>query len=284
MQTISFRGADVHYIDEGVGQPLVFLHNGGTSHAIWRQVISELGAGYRMVAPDLPGFGASALPAGGCDLEAGTDLVEALMVHCGLGKATLIGNCMGSAIALGLAQRHPDRVSHLVLINPLTAATFRAGWMGATLRLRESLPSVAKALHRTLSRLVLPEIAVTPVFAFQLGATGLRQGVYRDEPVRTCFTQAQESSVLMALHDDLPRYARFDDFDPPADFPPICTVWGEANRVLSPRAGRVLNRRLKPAREELFAACGHLLMMEQPGRLAALIKESAPVIPVFNQV
>ncbi len=272
MEIISFRGADVHYVDEGQGRPLVFLHNGGTSHAIWQKVIRELGAGYRVVAPDLPGFGASALPTGGCDLDAGIDLVEALVAHCGLGRVTLVGNCMGSAIALGFAQRHPDRVGDLVLLNPLTAATFRAGWMGATLRLREAIPSAARALHRLLSGLVLPDLAVTPVFAFQLGATGLRQGVYRDQTVRACFTQPQEAAVLMALHDDLPRYARFDAFVPSADFPPVCTVWGEANRVLSAQAGRALNQRLRPVREEWFASCGHLLMMEQPGRLAEVIR------------
>src|SRR5690625_2351613 len=87
--------------DSGPG--VVLLHNGGTSHTIWRHQIADLATDHRVVAVDLPGFGESPLPPRPIDLADHIELISALIEHEGLSPVSLVGNCMGSAIAAGVA-------------------------------------------------------------------------------------------------------------------------------------------------------------------------------------
>ena len=71
--------------------------------------------------------------------------------------------------------------------------------------------------------------------------------------------------------DDLENYAVIDNLAPQPGFPPICTIWGMKNKIVSPKAGRRLNSTLHPARQEWLADSGHLLMLEQPDEVASII-------------
>src|SRR5699024_11259677 len=87
------------------------------------------------------------------------ELLSDLIPHDELAPVTLIGNCMGSAIAAGIAARHPGSVRALVLINPLTDATFAAGGLGmlmASSRLRSAVTTPVRAVLR---RLRFPRVA-----------------------------------------------------------------------------------------------------------------------------
>src|SRR5690554_6066886 len=68
-------GHRIAYVDEGEGMPLFFLHNGGTSHAIWTPVMKELAPRYRVVAIDLLGYKTSDRPGNGYTMERYVDIV-----------------------------------------------------------------------------------------------------------------------------------------------------------------------------------------------------------------
>lgn len=272
MQRFDFKGDEVAFVRAGAGDPIVFLHNGGTSHAIWRFQIAQLARAHEVFALDLPGYGASAKPSDGYGLDTYTDLVEAFIVHHQLSPVTLVGNCMGSAIALNFACRHSTDVRCLILINPLTEATLVGSkftrplyWVDQKLPVAGRLAGQFPKLPRWLPPLMTPML---------VGESGRRERTHRDGDLRAALRSEGGMRSLTGLLADIPRYRDFDALQPKRDvpgFPPLCTVWGEQNRVLSADAGRVLNESLRPERAEWLEQCGHLPMLEEPHRVTDII-------------
>jgi pimeloyl-ACP methyl ester carboxylesterase len=269
----------IAYERQGSGSPILFFHNGGTSHAIWLEVMARLAPRHTVVAVDLLGYGASSKPGTGYTMTNYVELVGALYTELELERATLVGNCMGSAIALSFARLHPERVSSLVLINPLTEATFSAGWLGAALKLRQASPKVIGGVYKRLGALTLPAWTARTTLAFQLGSLGRDLAVHNNSSLRACHSSQGQLRSMLEVLADIDSYAALDRFVPPAGFPERMTIWGAENRILSARAGEELNQSLRPTRHERLNRCGHLLMLERPAEVAGLIQrfvESQP--------
>jgi pimeloyl-ACP methyl ester carboxylesterase len=273
METFDYQGAAVKYKRRGSGEPVVFLHNGGTSHAIWKDVIARLTDDYATFALDLPGFGASAKPGGGYALENYVAVLEAFLAHHGLSPVTLVGNCMGSAISVAYAMRHPEKVRALVLVNPLTAATYTAGRLGMTLRLRRRAPAFSRFLYGLLGRVKPNRWIAVQSLRMQFGPVGRSQNLHCSNDLCACFTGRGQMTSLLGVLDDLVNYEFLDNFVPPDDFPPRCTIWGLENEILSAKAGRRLNATLQPQRADWLKGVGHLLMLENPDEVARIIRE-----------
>jgi haloalkane dehalogenase len=116
----TFQGLRLAHIDEGKGPPVVFIHGEPTWSFLWRKVIQPIReAGYRCIAPDLPGFGRSDKP---IDLEwysydRHTDSVAALFEELNLHDATIVVHDWGGPIGLRVAIEHPERVARMVVLN-----------------------------------------------------------------------------------------------------------------------------------------------------------------------
>lgn len=278
MESFDFRGLSIAYERTGRGAPVIMLHNGGASHEIWRDVAARLADRYEVFAVDLLGFGDSAKPGAGYTLDNYVAMLEEFLRVRGLGAGgshpvVLVGNCMGCAISLSYAERHPDDVRALVLCNPLTEATFLGGWLGPFLWLRERLPAVNRSVYRVLGRFRLTPAMGAAATLFQLGPRGRTRKVHRDDALIGCYTGAGQVESLLGVLDDLENYSAIDDLTPRPGFPPVCTIWGMRNKIVSPAAGRRLNATLRPARQEWLADCGHLLMLERPDEVADVIDE-----------
>ncbi|MEU0650620.1 alpha/beta fold hydrolase [Streptomyces umbrinus] len=109
----------VHYIEAGSGHPVVLLHGSGpgaTGLTNFSPNIEPLAEHFRVIVPDMPGWGQSDVPgAAGYD-HRGT-LIE-LLDALGVESAALVGNSMGAVTAIATAVSHPQRVSHLVTMGP----------------------------------------------------------------------------------------------------------------------------------------------------------------------
>ena len=137
MKSFTHDGLTIAYSDAGTGPAIVMLHNGGTSSTIWSPQIDALADRHRVVAVDLPGFGESPRPEVPATLADMVELVAALIRNEDLAPALLVGNCMGTNIAATLARSHPDLVTGLLAVNPLTEASFSSG---RTLRVSKVAP------------------------------------------------------------------------------------------------------------------------------------------------
>nr|WP_044200024.1 alpha/beta fold hydrolase [Oscillochloris trichoides] len=117
MPDATVNGITLHYADEGNGPPLLFLHAFPLSGAMWQPQRTALSDQFRLIVPDLRGFGATDVTPGPTTMEQHADDVAALLDHLGLDQVALCGLSMGGYIAMALLRRHPNRVSKLVLAN-----------------------------------------------------------------------------------------------------------------------------------------------------------------------
>ncbi|WNG41039.1 alpha/beta fold hydrolase [Archangium violaceum] len=109
-------GARIHYVDEGEGETLLFLHGNPAWSFQWRDLIRGLRGSYRCIALDYPGFGLSEAPAGfGFTPREQSLVVEEFVDRLGLRDVTLVMQDWGGPIGLGLAGRRPELVRRVVL-------------------------------------------------------------------------------------------------------------------------------------------------------------------------
>ncbi|MNO92335.1 2-hydroxy-6-oxononadienedioate/2-hydroxy-6-oxononatrienedioate hydrolase [compost metagenome] len=117
------NGLRLHYLDEGQGPVVLWLHGSGpgaSGFSNFKGNYPELvAARYRNFLLDLPGFGRSDKPEDvRYELDFFVDCVAALLEQLGISRCTLLGNSLGGAIALGLALRLPQLAEHLILLAP----------------------------------------------------------------------------------------------------------------------------------------------------------------------
>jgi pimeloyl-ACP methyl ester carboxylesterase len=104
--------------DEGSGPPLLLIHGFPTSGELWAGVAPRLvGAGFRALIPDLVGYGASDAPAQGLDMASQADRMVELLDALAIPRVVVVAHDVGTAAALIIAARAPDRVRGLVLID-----------------------------------------------------------------------------------------------------------------------------------------------------------------------
>ena len=121
--TADANGIKTNYLEAGKGDPVVLIHGSGpgvTSYANWRLVLPALAENFRVLAPDMVGFGFSERPANiEYSVQTWADQVVGLMDTLELPRAHMVGNSFGGAIALRIATQHPDRVGKLVLMGSM---------------------------------------------------------------------------------------------------------------------------------------------------------------------
>ena len=127
---IETSGVGIRYEVTGEGRPVVLLHGFPDSGRLWRHQVPALArAGFRVIVPDMRGYGRSdkpsAVDAYGVKALAGD--VLAVMGDAGVEQAHIVGHDWGAAVPWGLAALASDRVDHLVALSVGHPATFRAG-------------------------------------------------------------------------------------------------------------------------------------------------------------
>lgn len=118
-------GRKVVVVDHGSGEPVVFVHGNPSWSYSFRHQIDALAKRYRVVAPDLLGFGGSEGPAGGATFIDQADMLERLLEELDLGPVHLVLHDWGGPVGLRWAARNAECVKRLVLINTTASPEFR---------------------------------------------------------------------------------------------------------------------------------------------------------------
>jgi pimeloyl-ACP methyl ester carboxylesterase len=128
---IQVNGISIYVEQHGSGKPVLLLHGWPDSHYVWRNQVPFLAAnGFRVITPDLRGFGSSDRPEGVSAYSLQNAVGDALGVLDAhdVGAADVVGHDWGAAVAWLIAALHPDRVRKLVVLSvphPLSPLTLR---------------------------------------------------------------------------------------------------------------------------------------------------------------
>ena len=122
---LTLAGVSTAVLEGGDGPPVLLLHGPGEFAAKWMRVIPELVKTHRVVAPDLPGHGASDVNGGHLDADRMAAWLGELIERTCPSRPALVGHVLGGAIAARFAIDHPDRLRVLVLVDSLGLGRFR---------------------------------------------------------------------------------------------------------------------------------------------------------------
>lgn len=139
---LQLAGVSTAVLEGGDGPPVVLLHGPGEFAALWARVMPDLATTHRVVAPDLPGHGASGMPDGRLDAERVLAWLGELIEQTCPSPPALVGHLLGGAIAARFAVDHGDRISQLVLVD-----SFGLGFNRPALRF--AIPMIAYIVRPT---------------------------------------------------------------------------------------------------------------------------------------
>ena len=108
---------EIAYFEKGHGFPVIFLHGFCESNMIWEDLSEALSDEFRVVCPDLPGFGKSPLPEKPFTLSEIGNVIIAWAKNLGIGKALVIGHSLGGYISLEILRNNPDFAPGIGLFN-----------------------------------------------------------------------------------------------------------------------------------------------------------------------
>jgi pimeloyl-ACP methyl ester carboxylesterase len=250
-------------VEAGTGAPLILLHDYLASRVVWDDVLPALAASFRVIAPDMPGFGESEKPPPGryrYDFEAFSESLVDLIAAIGLGRVSICGHALGGAIALTVAATHPDLVDKLVLVNPLVYPP-RPDALSRIVGVPLLGPLLFKQLYgRTLfrSRFLGQERA-------DLEGVSSRRVDHLFELFDVPAAREAAYATMRAMLDTRPLMASV-----PRVKSPTMVAWGRASRSSPVEHGRRLARELGGARFEVFD-CGPSPAEEVPEAFAKAV-------------
>ncbi len=115
----------INYVDEGQGpHTLIFVHGLGSNLKAWQKNIAELRKSYRCIALDLPNYGQSSQGDYPFGMSYFAEVIKSFIDKLNLEKVVLVGHSMGGQTAIHFALKHPERLSHLILMAPAGFETF----------------------------------------------------------------------------------------------------------------------------------------------------------------
>lgn len=257
----------LHYLDGGSGEPVVLLHGIFAEKDHWVDFARPLTGRYRVLVPDLPGYGDSGRHADqSYHYAAQTENLRQWLDALGIQRVHLAGNSMGGTIAALFAIQHPTRVASVALI-------------GAPHGIRSPRPSV---MDQKIEQGKVPLIAHSEAeFEQMMGLLFTRMPFLpwpilhgaRQDALRNA--TSNQRLWIEQLNDRYLLQERMGQVTPP-----VLVLWGENDRVFDASGATVLKASLPRAQVQVLPGVGHLPMMETPAdtaaRYAAFLAALAP--------
>ena len=240
---ISTGGVTANYRMRGEGDCLLLLHGWGVDSREFENLMNEFSASYRVVAPDLPGFGTSGDPTGVWGVDEYAAWVLAFLDALHIDRATVLGHSFGGRLAIRIAS------------DPATAGRIDRLILTGSAGLRHKRPLKGRVrgwLFRTLSRL-FPRLREK--FARKFAS---RDYLAASPLLRQCLVRVVNEDLAPRL----PKIGR-----------PTLLVWGGNDTETPVSDGYTMQRLIPGSRLEVLNNAGHFAFLNDPGEFTRLMKE-----------
>jgi 3-oxoadipate enol-lactonase len=248
----------LHFQEAGQGTPLVLLHAFPLSSELWRPQLETAFDGFRVIAPDLPGFGRSPDFDGDPSVEHMANAVMALLETLQIRRCILGGLSMGGYTALAFARLFPEALRGLILCD--TRAEADAPEAKAN---RDKMIALAQSEGaRAIADTMLPKL---------LGETTQAQNPQVMEAVRNIALAQRPVAIANALRALRDRPDSLDLL--PQITVPTLVVVGEEDSITPLGAAQTLAENIPNAQLDIIPRAGHLSNIEQPEKFNAALRE-----------
>ena len=265
---VTIDGRQVNVTELGSGPPVVFIHGLSGSWQNWLEQVPVFAREHRVIAFDLPGFGASEMPRDKITISGYGRFVDALLDELGVSSAAVVGNSMGGFIGIELAIRFPERVERLVLVsaaglsieylrNERAVAVLNAlenrlaaytGWVASRSDALARRPGARRMIFGIVAH--RPDLLPGPLVAEQVRGSG-----------KPGFVPALDALTDYPIRDRLGEIAC-----------PTLIVWGAEDKLVPARDADEFAGLIPNSRKVVWPETGHVAMLERPGAFNALVK------------
>jgi pimeloyl-ACP methyl ester carboxylesterase len=266
LQQMDVVGARVNYVEMGEGSPLLFVHGLSGCWQNWLENIPHFARRHRVVALDLPGFGASPMPPWEITIPDYGRFLRDFCERLGIDRCSIAGNSMGGFIASEVAITEPERVDDLTLVSAAGITWARARREPAVMAARvgrAAMPALLKLQTSSMRRQRLRRSAFQGVF---FDPNGLRR-----ETLWENFVPAMKSPGYFDAMRNLVGYDirhRLEEIGVPT-----LIVWGRNDRVVPVPAALSYKKRIGDNAElVIFDECGHVPQIERPVRFNRVLE------------
>jgi 2-hydroxymuconate-semialdehyde hydrolase/2-hydroxy-6-oxo-octa-2,4-dienoate hydrolase len=261
-RTIDAGGIQTSYLEAGAGQPVVMLHGSGpgvSAMANWQHNVGALAQRFRVLAPDIVGFGATKRPGDIVySLRSWTDHVWAFLDAHDIEKAAIVGNSLGGRIALQMATDRPDRITKMVLMGaPGVGMTLTEGL--AALRAYQPSHDAMRDLLRNYFA-VDPAMITDDLVAIRYEAS-VAGGAY--EEYRAMFFDPRHAGSELGITAEEVR----------AIDTPALLVHGREDKVVPMQVSVTMLGLLPNVDLHVFSRCGHWTQIERADEFSALVAD-----------
>ena len=259
-RTVRVNGKDIFVAEEGTGPPIVLLHGGGpgaSGVSNYSRNIKPLAQHFRVIVPDMPGYGRSAKGVNRSDpFGYLADHIRGMLDELGIDRAHLVGNSYGGSCALRLALDTPHRVDRLVLMGPGGIGTTRglptAGLKSLLGYYGGDGPSLDKLRTFIRSYLVYDGDAVPESLIQTRYESSIDPEVVANPPLQ------RPSGLRTLWRMDFTRDRRLSTLETPT-----LVLWGRDDKVNKPSGAAMLGERMPNADVLVTAKTGHWVQWER---------------------
>lgn len=268
---VAVGSVTLHVVECGTGPAVLLLHGFPELWYAWHRLLPALArAGFRAIAPDLRGYGASDKPSevGAYRSDALLDDVLGLMKALELGSVRLVGHDWGATLAFMFAARHPELVSHLVILNGAHPK-----------RLRALLGTPEQALRSAYILFFqlpwLPEWCLRrrAIIAWIFRGSSENPAAFTDDDIERYVAATRVPRAARAMVNYYRAARRFPPDTESKIIAPTLVLWGEEDPALSRRNLDGLSALVPELTIETVPNAGHFVHHEVPERVLARMLE-----------